>query len=282
MSTPGRTNSLGMYLRERRAEIVPEDVGLPRPANARRRARGLRREEVAALAALSTDYYTRIEQGRRSAPRATLEAIAKALRIDDDGLQYMVELSTSPPTQTSSGTGPQKVSSTLTAILADLATLPAIVLGHRMDILAWNESASRLLVTDLDQVPGAERNYARLLFTRPEVRELYSAWEKTGRACVFQLHMEVARDPADQKLAQLVGELSIADADFRTWWSEHQVVAGSGGIKTFQHPDVGDLHLTWDTLVLADEPGQRLVTWHAAPNTTSHRRLMQLAHNASE
>lgn len=280
MSTPGRTNSLGTYLRERRAEISPEDVGLPTPTNARRRARGLRREEVAALAALSTDYYTRIEQGRRSAPPATLEAIAKALRIDDDGLQYMVELSTSPPTPGTSTSDPQKVSPTLTAILGDLTTLPAIVLGHRMDILAWNEHASRLLVTDLERVPASQRNYARLLFTRPEVRSLYSAWEQTGRACVFQLHMETARDPADQKLAQLVGELSIADVDFRTWWSEHQVVAGNGGIKTFRHPEVGDMHLTWETLELADDPGQRLITWHATPNSTSHRRLTQLARDA--
>ena len=270
-----RHNEIGEFLKARRVEIRPEDVGLPAAANSRRRARGLRREEVAALAAISTDYYSRIEQGRRFAPWSTLDAIARVLHIDQAGRDYLMELSTTEPTKPRRRTT-RPVSAHLRRLVSDLATTPALVLGRRMDILAWNPAAEALLLTDFATLPEQERNYAHLVFTQHRVRALYVDWESTGRLCVYQLHMEVARDPHDKRLAALVGELSVRDVDFRRWWGKHQVASRNRGVKKFNHPEVGELTLDWDTLTCADDPDHRLITWNAETGTDSHERLLAL------
>ncbi len=267
-------NQLGDFLKARRMEVQPKDVGLPNPSG-RRRAQGLRREEVAALAAISTDYYTRIEQGRRTAPWPTLDAIARVLRIDEAGRDYLVELATNPALRPRRRQA-QRASDHLNRLIGDLKTIPALVLGRRMDVLAWNPMAASLMVTDFAQVPERQRNYVHILFTDPAVRALYRDWEGAGRVCVAQLHMEAARDPHDPRLAELVGELSLRDADFRRWWGDHLVAARSNGVKQFRHPIVGDLTLEWDTLTCASDPDQQLITWSARPGTTSHERLLSL------
>ena len=274
-----RRTEIGDFLKTRRLAVQPEDVGLSRDSGRRRRTQGLRREEVAELAAISTDYYARIEQGRRAAPWPTLETIAGALRLDQAGRDYLLELSMRPPSRPPRKSKAQRASPHLLRLLDDLATMPALVLGRRMDVLGWNAMAAALMVTDFAKLPTRQRNYVRLVFTDPAVRRLYPDWEQTGRLCVALLHMEVARDPHDPRLAELVGELSIQDVDFRRWWSDHQVAIRNRGVKRFDHPRVGCLTLEWDTLAHVGDPDQQLITWSAEAGTASHDRLAELRQN---
>lgn len=277
MTSAGRTNDLGDFLKARRGEVNPEQVGLlADPDTSRRRVRGLRREEVAALASISTDYYARIEQGRRSAPRATLEAIARVLLLDDDGRDYLFSLAERESGAVAEESGEQRVSVHLRRLLADLSGIPAIVLGRRMHILAWNPLAAALYM-DFSKTPESERNYVRLMFVDPRMRTLNGSWDESARECVAQLHMEVARDPSDTQLATLVGELSMRDKDFGRWWSDHRVAARSRGVKDFRHPSVGDMTLDWQTLRCVDDPDQQVIFWTATPGTRSDARMRQLA-----
>jgi hypothetical protein len=133
------------------------------------------------------------------------------------------------------------------------------------------------IITDFAAIPQRHRNYVRLVFTDPAIRALYADWDHDARLCVAQLHMEVARDRQDPQLAELVGELAVLDADFRRWWSDHQVAVRSRGTKSFHHPIVGDLTLDWDALTCAGNTDQQLVSWSAEPGTPSHKHLQALA-----
>jgi len=267
-------NELGAFLKARRTELRPEQVGFPASSDPRRRTRGLRREEVAVLASISPDYYARIEQGRRTAPRSTLDAIARVLRLDDAGRDYLLELpgkTASRPRQRRA----QKPAPHLLRVLGGLTDVPALVLGRRMDLLAWNPAATALFL-DFATVPERHRNYVRIVFTHPAIRTLYRAWDQSAQLCVAQLHMEAARDPQDPRLAALVGELSVLDADFRRWWSDHRVAVRSRGTKELDHPVAGELTLDWDTLTWADDPDQQLIVWTAEPGSVSEERLRAL------
>ena len=157
-------------------------------------------------------------------------------------------------------------------LLDQLTETPAIVLGRRMDILAWNSIAAALY-TDFGQVPAAGRNYIRLLFTDRVIRGMHQQWEHDARDAVAALRMEAAKDPDDSELAQLVGDLSVQDPDFRTWWAEHHVNSASYGTKHYHHPTVGDLTLDCDTWDSPDGSGQRLMVLTAEPGSPSHDAL---------
>ncbi|MFD6350066.1 helix-turn-helix domain-containing protein [Streptomyces roseolus] len=274
MDRNAHAGELGAFLKARRMEITPSDVGLP-DTGTRRRVRGLRREEVALLASISTDYYTRLEQGRRTASPQVLDRIAQILRLDDDEREYLVELAGKDALRPRRQTA-QKVHPQLRRLLDDLVTVPAVVLGRRMDILAWNPLAAAL-VTDFSKIPEKQRNYVRLVFVDPAVRALYPDWETVAHTAVSQLRMEAARTPQDQRLAALVGELSVRDEHFRQWWGAHHVAVRGMGTKVFRHPVAGDLTLDWDTLTCATDPDQQLVTWTAEPGSPSHDGLRFLA-----
>ncbi|MEU2955773.1 helix-turn-helix transcriptional regulator [Streptomyces xanthochromogenes] len=273
MSSNARPDELGAFLKARRAEIDPSTVGLP--DTGRRRVSGLRREEVAVLASISTDYYTRLEQGRIQASPHVLDTLARVLCLDEDQRAYLFEvagkLSTRPVRRTS-----QKVQTRLLRLLDDLDTIPAIILGRRMDILAWNPLAAAL-VTDFGEIPEKRRNYIRLVFTDPRMRELYADWENVAHTCVAQLRMEAARDPENPRLTALVGELSVQDADFRRWWAAHHVAVRGIGTKTLRHPVVGELTLDWDTLAPTTDADQQLVIWTAERGTPAYDALRILA-----
>ncbi|MFD5806790.1 MULTISPECIES: helix-turn-helix domain-containing protein [unclassified Streptomyces] len=274
MSTSARPDELGAFLKARRADLSPQTVGLPE-SGGRRRVPGLRREEVAALAAISTDYYTRLEQGRMQASAPVLNTLARVLHLDDDQRTYMFRLagrSAGKPARRSV----QKAQPRLQRLLDDLATTPGIILGRRMDILAWNPLAAAL-VTDFSHIPEKQRNYIRLVFTDPKMRELYADWKNVAHTCVAQLRMEAARDPDDPCLTALVGELSVQDADFRWWWAAHNVAVRGVGRKTLRHPVVGELTLDWDTLATTTDTDQQLVVWSAEPGSPSHDALRILA-----
>ncbi|MFF1690181.1 MULTISPECIES: helix-turn-helix domain-containing protein [unclassified Streptomyces] len=273
MTDNAHRSELGAFLKARRMELSPQMVGLPE--GGRRRVKGLRREEVALLASISTDYYTRLEQGRRHASQPVLDTLARVLRLDEDERKYLFELAGKDLDRPRRHV-PQKVHPQLQRVLDDLTTVPAMVLGRRMDILAWNPMAAAL-VTDFGKIPQAKRNYVRLVFTDPAVRALFPDWENVARTSLAQLRMEAARDPRDPRLAALVGELSVQDDDFRRWWGAHNVAVRSVGTKVYRHPMVGELTLDWDTLASVDDPDAQLITWTAEPGSPSHDALRILA-----
>lgn len=272
MSSDTHGGELGRFLKSRRAALTPAAVGLP-DTGQRRRVPGLRREEVAQLAAISDQYYTRVEQGRLQASTPVLNALAEVLRLNEDQRNYLFELAGkySPPprlidTQT---IRPQ------TRRLLDALGFPAIILGHRMDILAWNQLAA-ILLTDFSQIPQTQRNYARLVFSDSEIRSRYADWDSVAPECVAFLRMEAAHAPDDPELSELVDDLSAKDPHFRQWWSEHQVATQTGGAKTIRHPLVGELTLDWETLSVTADPNQQLVVWTAEPGTASYDGLVYL------
>ncbi|MFC7258485.1 helix-turn-helix domain-containing protein [Streptomyces lutosisoli] len=275
--TRNAPSELGEFLKARRAELSPRSVGLP--GGAARRVPGLRREEVAMLAAISTDYYTRLEQGRIQASEPVLNAIARVLDLDEDQRAYVFELAGKEPARPRTQ-GVQKVQPQLQRLLDDLGSIPAMVLGRHMDVLAWNPLAAAL-VGDFGQIPEKDRNYALMVFS-PALRELYADWESTARIAVAQLRMEAAHNAGSARLTSLVNELSERDPDFRRWWAAHHVAARTVGTKTLNHPIAGTLVLEWDTLTCTTDPDQQLIVWTAAPGTPTHEGLRFLASWAAD
>ncbi|MFG2281767.1 helix-turn-helix domain-containing protein [Streptomyces asoensis] len=265
---------LGEFLKVCRARLSPRTVGLPE-SGAPRRVPGLRREEVAQLVGISPRAYARLEQGRAAASRQVLTRLARVLHLDDDQLAHLFDL-TSQAGRESGRPAVQKVHPQLRRILDDLATTPALVLGRRLDVLAWNSLAAALL-TDFARIPAKKRNYARLLFTDPAFRELCLDWRTNARACVAHLRLEAARCSDDPGLTALVGELSVADTDFRQWWAGRQMSGLRMGTKRLRHPVVGDLTLDWDSLTCAADPTQKLLVSTAVPGSPSHDGLLFLA-----
>ena len=268
-------NGLGDFLKARRAQLTPPEVGLPETGGHRKVA-GLRREEVAHLAAISVDYLTRLEQGRVQASASVLLTLSRALRLDDDQQAYLYELAGKTPRPRRRPAQKARPRPAMRRLIGQLTETPAVVLGRRLDILAWNAGAAALY-TDFARIPARRRNYVRLLFTDPAVRALHTEWEHDARTAVASLRMEAARDPDDPELAVLVGELSVLDADFRGWWATHQVTDADYGTKHYRHPLVGDLTLDCDTWDSPDGSGQRLMVLTAEPGTPSHERLRILA-----
>jgi transcriptional regulator with XRE-family HTH domain len=265
---------LGAFLRARRAEVNPGQAGLPAERRSRR-VPGLRREEVAQLAMISADYYTRLEQGRLAgASTSVLEAIADALRLGDDQRRYLYTLTNkkvTPRTIRAERVWPQ------TQLLLDnLVDTPAIVLGRCLDVLAWNSLAAALFI-DFGQIPRHDRNFVRLLFLDPEVRGRYADWQSIARTCVAFLRMAVAERPDDPRLVAVAGELSVHDADFRTWWAERNVSYQAFGTKSLQHPVAGAFTLDWQLLRSGYDGGQSILVMTAPPGTRSHQALRFLS-----
>ncbi|GGQ66604.1 helix-turn-helix domain-containing protein [Streptomyces asoensis] len=272
-------NELGEFLKARRAELTPSEVGLR--GGHRRRVKGLRREEVALLAAISTEYYTRIEQGRLQASAPLLDEIAQVLRLNDAQRTYLLHLAAKERVVPSIYRERQQVDPQLQRMLDDLTTSPAFVIGRCTDILGWNRLAAALW-TDFGRYPEADRVFVRLLFTEPWMRELYVDWEEVTRLAIAQLRMESARYPDDQPLTALVEELSARDAQFRQWWTEHDVALRGSGVKKLRHPVVGELTLDWNTLTCGTDPDQHIIVWNAEPGTPSHDGLRLLASWAAD
>ncbi|MEU6651576.1 helix-turn-helix transcriptional regulator [Streptomyces sp. NPDC046900] len=265
--------ALGAFLRARRAQLDPRECGLPETDSARRVA-GLRREEVARLAAISVDYYTRLEQGRVRASAPVLASLARALRLDDDLRKHLYELAGRNDPRPHRRPA-QRVRPAMRRMLDQLTHAPALVLGKRLDVLAWNPAAAALYA-DFSSLPPGRRNYVHLLFTDPVVHELHQDWQHDAREAVAALRMEAALDPDDPDLARLVGELTTQDADFRTLWAEHHVNGATSGTKHYRHHLVGDLTMNCDAWAGFDSSGQRLMVLTAEPGSPSHDALLIL------
>ncbi|MEV6625896.1 helix-turn-helix domain-containing protein [Amycolatopsis sp. NPDC051106] len=274
MEPTGQPKELGDFLKARRAQLSPHDVGLPEPASPRRVA-GLRREEVAQLAAISVDYLTRLEQGRVQASSSVLATLARALRLSDDQQSYVYELA-GKPFRRPRRRAAERLRPAMKRLLDQLAETPAMVLGRRLDVVAWNEAAAALF-TDFARYPPNRRNYVYLLFADASVRALHTDWEEAARTAVAALHLEAARDPDAPELADLVGELAVQHPEFRTWWAAHHVTSAGYGVKRYHHPVVGDLTLDCDMWESPDGSGQRLMVLTAEPGSPAREALRILA-----
>jgi hypothetical protein len=242
---------------------------------------GLRREEVAQLAAISTDYHARLEQGRLRASPAALAALARALRLDNDQREYLYAAAHEPagiaPVRPCPATT-QELSPVLARILSQLTESPAYVMGRHLNILGWNALEAALFM-DFSKIPKSERNAVRLIFAEKHLRHfaVQPDWETMAANVVGWLRFEATEDPEDPCIATLVRDLS-ADPIFRALWSAHEVNRpGLFGPVTNNHPTVGLITLTWEVFLLPAHPEQRLYVGIAEPNTPSDRALKALA-----
>lgn len=267
------------FLTSRRARVTPEQVGLPTGTN--RRVQGLRRSEVATLAGVSVEYYTRIERGAISgASPEVLDSLATALRLDDAEPAHLFDLAhaASPVARPPKRRNPrswaphQSLQWTLDAVTAG----PAFVRNGRMDLLAVNALA-RAFYLELYDMPGQPPNIARHTFLDERAHRFYPDWDQFADITVAILRTEAARDPHNKELHDLIGELSTRSVDFRHRWGAHDVRHHGTGFKTFNHPVVGTLTLAYEGLEMAAEPGLTFTIYAAEPGSASAERLRLLA-----
>lgn len=271
------------FLVSRRARLTPEQAGLPRYGG-RRRVEGLRRTEVAQLAGVSLEYYTQIERGSlRGVSDSVLHAVAVALQLDAAERTHLFDLArvAGDGTPARRRAAPVKqVQAGLQAVL-DAQLLPAWVTDQRGDILATNR-LGRALNAPMYADEARPVNAARFRFLSPRATEFYRDWDRTGREVVAVLRAAAGRDPYDKALIDLVGELSTRSEEFRTLWATHDVRLHRTGTKRLHHPDVGDLDLSYEGLLLAADPGLAMFVFYAEPGSRSHEALRLLASWSAE
>ena len=271
-----RRAELSEFLRTRRARLKPEDVGLP-DFGRHRRVPGLRREELAQLAGVSVAYYTRLEQGNgRNVSAEVLDAIARALRLSDAEHAHLTHLAKPKQHKKKTAARTEQVRGALRQLLDSIDGVPAYVTGRRSDILAWNRMAAAVF-GDWAELPAQERNWARLVFLRPEYRDLFVEWDQKASDMVSYLRMDAGCHPDDPLLSSLVGELSLKSEEFRRLWATHDVKEKSYGVKRLRHPLVGELTLSFESFRLSDGTEQVLITYHAEPGSPSAEALRLLA-----
>ncbi|MCX4729303.1 helix-turn-helix transcriptional regulator [Streptomyces sp. NBC_01306] len=280
---PGSRGEIRDFLVSRRARITPAQAGLP--TSARRRVAGLRREEVAVLAGVSTEWYTRLEKGHiGGVSEVVLDAVARALRLDDDERTYLFDLARSSrhvgrtPTRRRDVEVPPRVQ----WLLDSMTTSSAFVRNGRTDIVAGNPLARTLLVPMFDSATVDKHgrpNIARYIFLDPGAHDFFVDWDAAGVATAALLRAEVAREPRDRALRELVGELSTLSPEFRSRWAAHDVLMRHDGVKQLQHPEVGHLELAFQSLNLhlSDRAVHDLIIYTAEPGTASEDRLKLLA-----
>jgi transcriptional regulator with XRE-family HTH domain len=264
-------------LKARRAQVRPEDVGLPAGAGLRRTP-GLRREELAALAGVSVDYYIRLERGRETNPSpAVVDALGRALRLRGDGYERLHELAELASGRVSElpacldGT----VRDSVLRMLESVRPLPAYVVSRYNRVLAANPPGRRLL-PGLWDWPEQQRNVTRYVFLHPVGRTLYEPWEDTVARSVAHLRAVAGADPDDPELTTLVGELVLKSPQFAQLWERYDVCERGGGQKSFRHPQVGPMVLTYEVMRLARTGGQRMVVYQAASGTPDEEAMLRL------
>ena len=273
-------NEVREFLATRRARLAPNQVGLPVLGGTRRVA-GLRREEVALLAGVSVEYYTRLERGSlRGVSESVLEALVRALQLDDTERAHLFDLaraanSTASMVRTRRSPSPGQIRPSVHRVL-DAITAPAWIRNARSDVLALNPLGRALYAPVLDS-PVRPANTARFLFLDPSSSDFYIDWEQTATELVGVLRAEAGRNPHDRSLSNLVGELSTRSEEFRVRWAHHDVRQHRAGAKRLHHPIVGDLDLTYEALELAADPGLGLVVYTAEPGSPTQDALTLLA-----
>jgi transcriptional regulator with XRE-family HTH domain len=268
------------FLTNRRARITPERAGLL-PGGGRRRVPGLRREEVAVLAGVSTEWYTRLEKGHiAGVSEDVLEAVARALQLDEAERTYLFDLAraAAKPRRTPSRRGKAQIQPRVQWMLDSMTAAAAFVGNGRLDIVATN-SLGWALHSPLFADHGRPANFARFQFLDPRARDFYPDWEGAANITVALLRAEAGRHPHDMQLRELVGELSTVSEEFRTRWAAHNVRIHHAGAKQFRHPVVGTLDLVYHTLDLPTDAQSdlRLTVYTAEPGTPSEDGLKLLA-----
>ena len=264
------------FLATRRAKVSPEHAGLP--TYGRRRVAGLRREEVAFLAGISAEYYTRLERGQaHGVSDEVLDAVCGALRLDEAERAHLLDLmrtaSADKPQRRTAA--PQRIRPSIGRIVDSMAGVPAFVRNGRFDILHANQLATALYSEHFrDAVRPA--NSARFVFLDPRARSFYVDWETTAHDIVATLRGEAGRNPYDRALSDLIGLLSTRSDEFRVRWASHDVRFHRTGAKRLHHPLVGELTLAYESLELPADPGLTIVTYSAEPGSSSEEALLEL------
>ncbi|MEV8071597.1 helix-turn-helix transcriptional regulator [Streptomyces pseudogriseolus] len=266
------------FLKSRRDKITPEEAGLPSYGN--RRVSGLRRSEVAMLAGVSVEYYTRLERGNLGGvSEGVLDALAQALRLDDTERRHLDDLARAANTTPARArrkpvrTG---VRPSVARIVEGMPGLPAFVQNNRFDILVCNQ-LGRALYSEMYADPACGANTARFVFLSPAARRFYTDWERIARGAVGALRIEAGKNPYDRELSNLIGELSTRSDAFRVLWGAHDVHVFREGTKRFNHPLVGDLELDHESMDLPGDSGLIIAAYSAAPGTAAEDALKLLA-----
>ena len=270
------SNDIAEFLASRRARITPEQAGLP--SYGQRRVPGLRREEVAALAGMGIDYYRRLERGNVSGVSdSVLEALARALQLDDAERAHLFHLAraANPVLPRRRRPVQQRVRPVVQSIL-DAMGAPALVRNSHADYIAANP-LGRALYAAMFESPEQPANSARFTFLDPAAVDFYPDWEKVADELVANLRSEAGRNPHDRDLSDLVGQLSMRSAEFRTRWAQHNVRFHRTGSKRLHHPIVGDLTLSYETMALTADPGLSLAVYTAEVGSASQAALDILA-----
>jgi transcriptional regulator with XRE-family HTH domain len=267
------------FLSTRRARISPEQAGLPVYGGARRRVVGLRREEVALLAGISSEYYTRLERGNATGvSESVIDGIAHALQLDEAERAHLLDLirtasTTRPPRRRPA---PHGVRPAVQRIIDSMSGTPAFVVNRRLDILTAN-GLGLALYSPMYADPVRPPNNARFIFLDPCATEFFREWDKVANDTVALLRAEAGRDPYDRELSGLIGELSTRSDEFRVRWAAHHVRIHTTGVKLIQHPVVGELELPFESFPLAADPNQSLLTYTPEPGSPSEDGLSLLA-----
>lgn len=265
-------SEFGAFLHARRAAVSPASVGLPDLG--RRRVPGLRREELATLVGVSTDYYVRLEQGRGGRPtESLLDSIARVLLLDETQRAHLYDLAR-PRRRTARRAVKDRMPDSTRQFLETL-TVPALVMTRTMQVIGWNPLASAVFA-DYGALPEAERNSAWLLFLDEETAARHRDWEGSARGTVGILRKTAGEDPGNPRLAALVGELAVRSETFRRLWAEHHVFEKTTGVNLMRHPEVGDLDLSYVAWTTPGAPDQMLVTYMAEPGSRSAEALRLL------
>jgi len=267
------------FLATRRAKITPQQAGLPLYGT-KRRVPGLRREEVALLAGVSTDYYTRLEKGNLTGVSdSVLDAIARALQLDEVERAHLFDLARAANTSAARvprrRMPPQQVRPSVQRILDTMTETAAFVRNGRLDILSANQ-LGYTLYSPVFADPARPVNLARFIFLDSRAPEFYADWDGIANAAVGSLRAEAGRNPYDRAMSDLVGELSMRSEEFRVRWAAHNVRSYRSGIQAFHHPLVGDLALSYDALELAADPGLTIIAYTAEAGSPTQDALCLL------
>ncbi|GAA0636559.1 helix-turn-helix transcriptional regulator [Kutzneria viridogrisea] len=274
----GPENEVRSFLTSRRARITPKNAGLP-VYGGNRRVAGLRREEVALLAGVSTDYYNRLERGNlRGVSVNVLDSVARALQLDEAEHAYLRDLARAANATSAvrRSASPQVVRPAHQLLLGAMPGAAAAILNRRMDLLATNQ-LGRALFADIFSSSEQPANLARFAFLDPRGRGFYTDWEKTADDAVAVLRSAVGSNPDDHQLSSLIGELLARSDDFATRWAAHNVRFHCTGTKRLHHPVVGDLALTFVSMDLGVNPGLTMLAYIAKVGSTSEDALRMLA-----
>ena len=266
------------FLVSRRARLTPDTAGLPISAGTRR-VPGLRREEAAALAGVSVDYYTRLERGDATGiSDSVFTGLCRALDLDDAERDHLRDLLRRfAPVSSSRRRGPAESTSTsVQRVLDSMGTAPAFVSNSRLDLVATNGLCAALYA-DLESHSGSSVNLARYTFLDPRATEFYPDWEEVAEMTVALLRSSAGHDPHDRDLTDLIGELVTRSDDFSARWAAHHVRRHTSGRKRIHHPVVGDLELAFDSMDLAADPTLTVTVYTAEPGSASHDALRLLA-----